>query len=404
MNEKRLAFPQGFYWGSAISAHQTEGNNTNSDWWEWEHSPARIAALKKESKNPKDFQSGLACDFYNRYQADFDLAASLKHNAIRISIEWARIEPVAGQFDKTALEHYRQMLQAAKERKLTTFVTLHHFTNPIWFAREGGFTKKSSVDYFLRYSLQAVNYLNPLVDFWLTFNEPEIYYSHAYLFGRWPPQSRSLVESWKVIQNLIAAHNVVADKIRALAKKPVSMAYHLTDLQPEGMLSSFSRFIVHYFSNEYILNRTIDHCDYIGLNYYGHGHIGIFGRRVHSISRHETTDMGWGIHPEGLERVLLNLKRRKKPVYITENGLADSADTKREKFIKLHLYHTHRAISQGVDVRGYLYWSLMDNFEWHHGFAPRFGLVEVNYQTQERIMRPSAKKYAEICQSNTLIL
>ena len=294
-------------------------------------------------------------------------------------------------------------MQAAKERGLTTFVTLHHFTVPVWFAESGGFAEKISIEYFLRYAQMAAKRLGQYSDFWLTFNEPEIYCSHAFLFGRWPPQKKSLAQTWKVVGNIITAHNTAAPKIHLLTGKPVSIAFHLSDLQAESIFSSFSRFLVHYFSNEFILNRTIDNCDFIGVNYYGHGHIGLFGKRVHSASGHEASDMGWGIHPEGISRVLESLKKFKKPIYITENGVADAQDKKREKFIKGHLGHIYRAIQNGADVRGYFYWSLIDNFEWHHGFAPRFGLVEVDYKTLERKIRPSAWKYAEICKSNTLL-
>jgi beta-glucosidase len=157
-------------------------------------------------------------------------------------------------------------------------------------------------------------------------------------------------------------------------------------------------------ANEYILTRTLSNCDYIGVNYYNHHHIGLFGTRRHSSTNHQVTDMGWGIHPEGIERVLLELKGYGKPIYVTENGLADAADTKREKYIKDHLYNVHRAIEQGADVRGYLYWSLTDNFEWQHGFWPKFGLIEIDREDTllKRKVRYSALKYAEICKTNTL--
>jgi beta-glucosidase len=154
-------------------------------------------------------------------------------------------------------------------------------------------------------------------------------------------------------------------------------------------------------ANEYILRRTVKTCDYIGVNYYNHFHIGILGRRKTSHSKHETTDMGWSIHPEGLERVLLYVQKFGKPIYITENGLADAKDEKREKFIKDHLFYVHQAMQKGADVRGYLYWSLTDNFEWQHGFWPRFGLVEIDRESLlKRKVRYSALKYAEICKNN----
>jgi beta-glucosidase len=181
------------------------------------------------------------------------------------------------------------------------------------------------------------------------------------------------------------------------------MAYHLSDLQPWGLLGGLASGVAHYFANEYILSRTIQQCDFIGVNYYFHHHIGLLGARRRSHSNHDVTDMGFGIHPEGLRRVLLNLKKYNKPVYITENGLADAKDTKREKFIKDHLYNIYLAIEQGVDVRGYLHWSLLDNFEWGYGFVPKFGLVEIDREDLlRRKVRYSALSYAKICKNNYL--
>lgn len=400
---KVLEFPRGFLWGSAISAHQTEGDNLHSDWWEWEHSKTRLEALKEKGLSPADFQSGAACDFYNRYEGDFDLLAQLHQNAFRLSIEWARIEPREGHFVDEEIRHYERVLAALKRRRITTFVTLHHFTLPQWLAEKGGFLKRASTEYFMRYIERVAPRLSPYTDFWLTINEPEIYASHAFLFGIYPPQHKSSLEMYWVTRNLIRAHNHAAVYLRTATSKPVSMAYHLTDLQPINIFAHFSRSLSHYLANEYVLQRTIGTCDYIGVNYYGHSHIGVFGRRLQSLSHHETSDMGWGIHPEGLERVLVDLKKFHKPIYITENGVADAADAKRVRFIKDHLYYAGRAIQRGVDVRGYFYWSLLDNFEWHHGFAPKFGLVKVDYATQNRSIRPSAREYAKIAADNLLI-
>lgn len=399
----KYKFPEGFLWGAATSAHQIEGNNLYSDWWAWEKSLKRQNELISQGLNPKDFESGMACDSYNRYEEDFNLAQHLGHNAHRLSIEWARIEPDEGQYSEEALDHYEKVLQSAKAHGLATFVTLHHYVNPLWFAKKGGFTKKANLHHFLAYVKLAAQRLNQYVDFWLTFNEPEIYASHSYFFGVYPPQQKKFFLTFKVLKNLIKAHNLAAEYLRLHFSKPVSMAFHLSDIQPSGFWAGPVVFLAHYFANEYVLRNTIRNCDFIGVNYYNHRHMGLFGLRRHSHSGHEVTDLGWGIHPEGIERVLLNLRKFKKPIYITENGIADSADTKREAFIKGHLYYIHRAIQKGADVRGYLYWSLLDNFEWEKGFAPRFGLIEIDREDLlRRKVRYSAIKYAEICRSNVL--
>lgn len=400
----KLRFPHGFLWGAATSAHQIEGNNENSDWWAWERSLSRTESLQAAGKDPAAYMSGIACDSYRRFDEDFALARHLGHNATRLGIEWARIEPREGFFDEVELDHYEQVLQSAKSHGLSTFVTLHHFTSPRWFMGRGGFADAKNIDLFLRFAAKAAQRLDQYVDFWTTINEPEIYATHGYLLGKFPPQRKSLLQTYRVINNLIAAHNAASVEIKNYSMKPVGMAYHLSDIQPVSIFSQPLTQAAHYLSNEYILRQTIQACDYIGVNYYNHMHIGWMGRRKHSHSSHDMTDMGWGIHPEGLERVLVNLIKHHKPIYITENGLADEKDGRREKFIKDHLYYTHRAIGRGADVRGYLHWSLLDNFEWAHGFWPRFGLIGIDREDNlRRKVRFSATKYAEICNSNELL-
>jgi beta-glucosidase len=293
------------------------------------------------------------------------------------------------------------MLQSAKFHGLSVFLTLHHYTNPIWFAKKRGFLKKQNIAYFVDYAHHVVERLGQYVDFWVTINEPELYATQGFAVGVHPPQIRGILPPFRVVNNLIEAHKQIYGFIKIHSKKPVSMAFNLLDFQPSGFLGELAVRLVRYIVNGYIMRRTVDYCDYIGVNYYFHHHIGIFGIRKHSLSEHLRTDRGWGIHPEGLERVLLSLKGYNKPLYILENGLADSKDSIREKYIKDHLYYVHKAIAAGADVRGYLYWSLTDNFEWEEGFWPRFGLVEIDREgLLGRKVRFSATKYGEICKNN----
>lgn len=398
-----LKFPNGFLWGAGGSAYQTEGNNTNADWWAWENSLGRENFVKTRKHDPEQYKSGIACDFYNRYDEDFALAQHLNHNVTRIGLEWSRIQPKEGIFDEKALDHYEKILQSAKFHGLSVFLTLHHFTNPIWFAKKGAFTKKENLPYFTNFVQRVAERLGEYVDFWVTVNEPEVYSTYSYLLGIFPPNKKSIFLTIKVVNNLISAHNQASEILRFKTGKPVGLAYHLADIVPIGLFGGLVKRLAHFFANVFIVTRTIGACDYIGVNYYNHHHIGVFGPRRHSGSKHKISDLGWGIHPEGLERVLLFLKTLKKPIYITENGLADAKDEKREKFIKDHLYYTHSAIAGGADVRGYIYWSMMDNFEWQHGFWPRFGLVEIDREDfLRRKVRYSATKFAEICKNNYL--
>ena len=396
-----LKFPKNFLWGAATAAHQVEGNNTNSDWWAWEHSLKREEALRAKGLDPKDFYSGIACDSYNRFDEDFALARHLNHNATRLSIEWARIEPSEGQFSEEALDHYEKVLQSAKFHGLQTFVTLHHFTNPLWFAKKDGFEVKQNIKYFIRYAEVVVKRLDQYADFWITINEPETYCFVPYILAVWPPQKKSWLSAWKVANNLLSAHLLAVEKMRTLTQKPIGFATNRVDFQPDGFFAKVINVPITKKISSFFELRAMKACDFIGVNYYFHHHVGFFGKRKDSHSHHAVSDLGWGIHPEGLEPILMDLKKYEKPIYITENGLADAKDLKREKFIQDHLFYLHRAIEKGVDVRGYLHWALIDNFEWAEGFSPRFGLIEIDRDDLlKRKVRYSATKYAEICKNN----
>jgi len=403
MPKQILKFPKGFLWGAAGSPHQTEGNNTNSDWWAWEHSQGRMNALKKEGKNPESYFSGIACDSYNRFEEDFSLAEHLNHNAARFGVEWARVEPKQGEYSEAALDHYEKVLQSAKAHGLQTFVTLHHFSSPMWFMKLGGFEKRENVDLFVKYAQKVAERLGQYVDFWITINEPIIYSSHSYYFRKYPPCKKSFLATYRVTQNLISAHNKTFAKLHSVSNTPVSVCNQLPNIEAMGFISRPLRFIAKYLATEYIITRTINQCDFIAVNYYVRKRVGWFGIVKSKYKEEEISDLGWHLYPSGLEKVLLDLKKYNKPVYITENGLADAQDNRREKYIKDHLFYVHKAIEQGVDVRGYLYWSLIDNFEWDEGFGPRFGLVEIDRENLlRRKVRFSATKYAEICRNNQM--
>ena len=410
-------FPEGFKWGRATSSHQIEGDNHN-DWTEWETSLARIEQLKKEGKDPNDFISGKACDSYNRYEGDFDIAKQLNQNIHRFSIEWSRIEPEEGKFDFEAMKHYQRLVKSLRERGIEPMVTLWHFTNPIWFARQGGFLNKKAPEYFTRYAKYVVDNLKDDVKLWITFNEATTVYSGmSYLSGIWPPQKRSPWSALKIRKNVIRAHTLAYRDIKKLYEIEPSVEVRLQQKVSHNVMVGSVEHIKYFISgklikylgienfinkqlNYYFWSKTFPYQDFLGLNYY----------RLHRLpgsSKFPKQEMAlimeWEMFPEGVYHNLIYLKKYNKPIYITENGIADSTDQKRTKFIKDHLYWIWKAIQEGVDVRGYLYWSLLDNFEWAHGFSPRFGLVEVDYKTLERRIRPSAFEYAEICKTNTLV-
>ncbi len=412
--EKKLKFPEGFLWGAATSAHQVEGGNKNS-WTEWEKVNAERLAREAKDKYEKwqlekfpemseaeNYISGRACDHYHRYEDDFDIAKKLGHNAHRFSIEWSRIEPEEGKFDEKEIEHYRRVLRALRERGLEPFVTLWHWTNPLWLKKNE--LNKDFSFHFSRYAEYVVKQLGDLVHFWVTLNEPTSVIAAAYLSGNWPPMKKNLFLAWRVYKNLAQAHNLVYDKIHKIfPKAKVGFANIMPFWETAHWWCLSEKLVVKvadYFSNRKFLNMTIGKHDFLTLQYYFHNRI-VFPGIIKNENR-KVSDLGWEIYPEGSYHLLKSLEKYNLPIYITENGLADADDSQREKFIKEHLYWIHKAISEGVDVRGYFHWSLLDNFEWDKGFWPKFGLVEIDYKTMERKIRPSAWEYAEICRKNEL--
>jgi beta-glucosidase len=267
----------------------------------------------------------------------------------------------------------------------------------LWFSHLGGWESDEAVFLFGKFVDYLAKTLGHQVSFWLTLNEPWILVEHAYLRGLWPPQKKSLWSLLKVFNKLTNAHKTAYNIIKSYhPEAQVGVAEN--NVYFEGWASS----LAHWWVNRRFLDMVGRRMDFIGLNYYFHNKIK--GLEYNQNENKEISDLGWEIYPEGIYHVLKNLKKYKKPIYITENGIADAGDEKRSKFIKEHLYWVHRAISSGADVKGYFYWSLLDNFEWDKGFWPRFGLIGIDYKTFERKVRPSAYEYAKICKENILIL
>ncbi|MEJ0021994.1 MAG: glycoside hydrolase family 1 protein [Candidatus Doudnabacteria bacterium] len=399
--ETKLNFPPGFLLGAASSAHQSEGNNMNSDWWR-----AEQAGLV-----PK---SGEAADHYNRYEEDFKIAQEIGLNAMRISIEWARIEPVEGRWDAVAIEHYKKVLKAMKERGLTRMVTLWHWTLPQWLAEKKGFEKKEGVEAFARFTWFVAQNLGAEIDLWVTLNEPEVYCQQAYLSGVFPPFKKSRLVYWQVLGNLAQAHNKAYDAIKSYdPKAKVGIAKNSSYYRAFRKNNFFDRTVVFFadrIGNHYLLKKLISRLDFIGVNYYFYNIVKFDPRHIYQEmnnnfargqlslnDQQDRSDMGWVLYPEGIYHLLQDLKKYRLPIYVTENGVADILDSRRPKFIRETLEWVISAIKEGADVRGYFYWALTDNYEWTNGFGPRFGLIEIDYATQKRTVREkSAGVFKEV--------
>lgn len=403
-------FPEGFYWGAATSSFQVEGGIENMDW----------AEAAREGRVP---EIGLACDHYHRYEADFDMAKSLGHTCHRISIEWARIEPAEGKFDEKEIEHYRKVLKALHVRGLVPFVTLWHFTQPLWFSKSGGFERKDSPEVFARYCAYVALKLGDLCAHYSTINEAHPFASNGWRRGTWPPFKkwplidRLKIQGYKnpylakddvswfniflyiiVFHRLGRAHVTAYDAIKKIRPDAdVGFVHHVILFHADkNPINRFLAWLMNVHWTHYLMFLARGKYDSIGVNYYLHKKFG-------DTAVYDKTDMGWDIYPQGMCDALLMLKRYGKPMYVSEAGIADATDRIRAEYIKGLVRGMHCAIEKGVDLRGYMYWSLLDNYELALGYAARFGLIEVNFDTLERKIRPSAYVYKQICERNGLV-
>lgn len=414
---EKNGFPKDFFWGAATAAHQVEGDNQN-DWTEWEQKNAKLQMLNAKNRvwpdfilknypNPlqeENYISGKACDHYHRFRQDFDIAQSLGHNAHRFSLEWSRVEPEEGRFDEREIAHYREVIHALRERGIEPFVTLWHWTVPLWVSRRGGVENKEFPRWFSRFCEKVVGELKGDVKFWMTLNEPTSVIANSFLHGIWPPQKKSFRAALQVFQRLAKAHRRAYKVIhRVSPNAQVGFGNLMVYFEPYRRVNPLDRIAVairDFWTNKLFLLLTRNTHDYFALQYYFHSKIQFPNRIQNENTR--VSDMGWELYPAGLYYLLRRLAAYGKPIYITENGLADARDKHRAWFIRESMRQISLAILDGADVRGYFHWSLLDNFEWDKGFWPRFGLVEVDYRTLERKIRPSAWEYKEIVEAARL--
>jgi beta-glucosidase len=408
-------FPKNFLWGAATSSHQIEGNN-NNDWTEWEKKNnielAKNAEnkfgnlkswkyIKKHAKNPENYISGIACDHYNRYRDDFKIAKDLSHNAHKLSIEWSRIEPNENEFNNKEIQHYVNVINTLKTLKIEPFVTLWHWTIPIWLSKIGGINNKKFPKYFERYVNVIVKNL-PNVKFWITLNEPTALVICAYITGDWPPQIKNKNLACKAFKNLGKAHVLAYNLIHKLnSQAQVGCGHGLINILPgsSSFIDILSAKIMCFFINHYFINITnIKTHDYIGIQQYRNYKLKLF-KFITPVS--PESDMGWELVPKGIYIILKNMNVYNKPLYITECGLADSKDKMRSQFLKKTIYYIEKALKENINVCGFFQWSLLDNFEWDKGYWPCFGLIEIDRINLKRTIRKSALIYKKLILLNS---
>lgn len=427
-------FPEGFLWGVATAGHQIEGGNVHSNWWDWEQ-----LGLVDDGTT-----SGAACDYWNRWREDHQLLVDLGQQALRLGVEWARLEPVEGEFDDEALAQYVEMLADLKARGLQVCLTLNHWVLPAWFADAGGWLADRAVDRWERFVRHVVPALAPHVDLWITLNEPMVPVLAGYLAGYHPPTESNPVHAAAVFRRLLEAHAVAYRWVHRLvphspAGGPTMVGYanayqHIEPYHERGPLrplEALASRVVSWVSFD-AWDRAVQtgrtplpmgvgrrirglagSADFVGVNYYMRISVRLNPSALSNVKSGqydappgiETTEMGWQVYPPGFRAVLTRVgERTGRPIYVTENGCCDSGDDLRRRYLLSHLSAMHAAIQDGVDVRGYLQWTLMDNFEWREGFAKRFGLVEMDHDDPEltRRPRPSAHLMGAIAAANAI--
>jgi len=406
-------FPKNFLWGASVSAHQVEGGN-HSQWTVWELANASHLAktaektyhqlpswgrIKSQAEQPDNYISGRGIDHYNRYEEDFDLLVKLNLNTLRFGIEWSRLEPEEGIWNEAEIEHYRKYIAELKKRNITPVLNIWHWTMPVWFADKGGFKNSANLKYFDRFVQRiGAEYAHQL-KYIITLNEPNNYASISYQQGRWPPQEKSILSMLKVYWNLVKAHRRAYKILKNI--KPdlqIGVAAQLVNIQakrPHNILDEMSTKIMRYAWNWWYLRRIRNQQDFVGINYYFTDYYNDFFKKKNPTQ--PVNDLGWYMEPEGLYPLLLRAwSRYKKPIIVTENGVADGTDEYRRWWIEETIVAMERARSEGVHIIGYFHWSLLDNFEWDQGWWPKFGLVEVDRaHGMKRTIRESSKWFAE---------
>ncbi len=394
MTDELEPFPEGFRWGTATAAHQIEGGNWNNDWWAFEHMPG----------SPAREPSGDACDSWNRWAEDADLVRDYGLDNYRFSIEWSRIEPEEGEFSTAALDHYLRMGEGLLERGVDPVITFHHFTSPRWIAAQGGWENPATVDAFGRFCERAAAHLAPVMRRACTINEPNIVAFIGWRLGAFPPAKQDGPLADQVGDHFIAGHRRAVEAIRSAAPDvPVGITLSMSEyVAVDGGEARLER-IRRAMEDRYLEATEGD--DFVGVQTYSRTRVGpdaVLGPEPGV----PTLIMGYEFWPEALEATIRRawqVTGGRTPILVTENGIGTDDDAERITYVHRALQGVQRAMADGVEVLGYTYWSLLDNFEWTFGYGPRFGLTSVDRSTFTRTPKSSASWLGEVAKANTLM-
>ncbi|MGC3946596.1 MAG: family 1 glycosylhydrolase [Chryseolinea sp.] len=391
----RITFPDHFIFGTSTAAPQIETAFEH----DWQGFKAR-----------DNFVFDRTTDHEKHLKEDADLIASLAPG-YRMSLQWSKLQREPnGSFHRESVETYHTFIRDLRSRGVSIMMVLHHFTNPLWFSRAGGWEKTENVSLWVDYARKVVDEFGPYVSSWNTFNEPNVYASYGWITGFFPPFKISPFLAGKVVKNMSQAHNQVYEYIKS--KYPdtsVGISHNATLFHAENILGWFPARLADWWFMDYVPSHFTN-VDFFGMSYYGripHDPMPITyldtPRKMKDLGRRH--DDIWEYHPEGMRTCLdryWNLY--KKPIIITENGVCDESDFLRMQAIQDYAAIVHKAIADGIDIRGYYFWSTWDNFEWHLGPSMRFGLYECDPKTMRRTPRPSARLYSSLAHSKKILL
>jgi len=419
-----MDFPPDFLWGTATAAHQVDGGNTNNNWSRWETQTDQRGRPRTHCGD----RAGKAADHWNLYPDDFRrMKEDLSVNTYRFSIEWSRVEPEPGRIDPDVVAHYHRLLDCLLALDIQPMMTLHHFSQPLWFEDRGSFEREENLKPLVDFSALCAREYGDKVARWCTVNEPGPFTSMGWGLGVFPPGKKTIGLFSRVLRNLLVCHVQMAQAIKAeRPQAQVGLSKNIFQFDPWRRWNlahwGLARLLDHVY-NESILrffregvyrmhvpgftNINEQHpdapgsLDWVGLNYYSNLLTTPLAKReppFKTLSRpgQVITDMPYATYPEGFYRALMRIDALGKPIIVTENGIADERDDRREDWIRRYAYAMSRARRDGADIRGFHYWSLMDNFEWAEGYDMRFGLYEVNYETQGRRLRDGSRALGEI--------
>lgn len=406
-----------FYWGVATSSFQIEGN-INNDFTAWESE----GKFKRNGLNPI-YDNG--ANHWLMWEKDFEYLKELNVNAYRFSIEWSRIQPEKNIFSEDALAQYDQMIDFLLKNNIEPFLTLHHFTHPMWFHEISPWHSESSIEVFLEFVEKILSHFKDRVQYWITFNEPLVWVMAGYGEGNFPPGIKDLNLMMEALSNILVAHSKSYDLIKSRIKDAkIGIANHFIVFKSERdwfLLDKAVRNRIHKFFNlsvpdAFVTNKLVaslppllkfekeikldNKIDFWGVNYYYRLYTKFrlsLNNPFHFYTKHPETDTGWEIYSKGLYKILKLISSYGKPIIITENGIAINNEEIRKRFLKKHLKSLFKAIKKGIDVRGYFYWSLLDNYEWLYGKSKRFGLIFVDYENNfKRIPKESFYFYRDL--------